>query len=84
MHPRIRKALLVAGAGLLVIAGFRFIVGFAGSFHSEAPVPQADGGFQIDHIVEIDHWRILTGVIGAAALVVAVIGSSRKTPRNEI
>ena len=84
MSARVRTALLIAGAGLVAIAGFRFILGIASSFRTDGPVPQADGGFQIDHIVEVDHWTLLIGLVGAAALVVAVIGASRKTPPNEI
>ena len=41
------------------------------SFGTGEQVSAGDGGYQIDHIVEINHWTVLFGLVGGVMLILS-------------
>jgi hypothetical protein len=78
MTIRPRIALRVFAAALLIVAFVKFMLTVITSFQTEERVPQGDGGYQIDHIFEIDHWAVVLGLAGGVILVISFLG--RRTP----
>jgi len=74
MSRAISITLRILGFALLIFAGLRFVTSDIHSFYNESSMAQADGGgYQIDHIVEINHWTLLVGLLGIVAVVMSVV-----------
>jgi len=84
MTVRTRIALRVLAGAVLIVAGVQFMVTMVASFQTEERVPQGDGGYQSDHIFEINHWAVLLGLAGAALLVISFLGGRASAKRDEI
>ena len=84
MTVRTRIALRVLAGALLIVAGVKFMVTMITSFQTQERVSQGDGGYQIDHIFEINHWAVVLGLGGAALLVISFRGGRAPAKRDEI
>jgi hypothetical protein len=73
MTIRTRIALRVFASALLIIAFAKFT-----SFQTEKGVPPADGGYQIHHLFEVNHWAVVLGLAGGVIFVISFLG--RRTP----
>jgi tRNA G37 N-methylase TrmD len=59
------------GAGLIIFAVLRLVLGVVGSIQTEQhPMPD---GFVIDHLVEIPHTTIAVAVAGAAVFALSFV-----------
>ncbi len=74
MTIRTRIALRVFAAALLIVAGVKFMLTVITSFQTEGWVQRGDGGYQIDHIFEINHWAVVLGLAGGAILIISFLG----------
>jgi membrane associated rhomboid family serine protease len=81
---RTRIALRVLAAALLIFAWVSFMLAVISSFRSGHQVSTNSGGYQIDHIVEIDHWTVLVGLVGGVLLILSFIRRRRQAWFNEI
>jgi uncharacterized membrane protein YphA (DoxX/SURF4 family) len=84
MTVRTRIALRVLAGALLIIAGVKFMFTMIASFQTEERVPRGDGGYQIDHIFEINHWAVVLGLAGGVLLVISFLGGRAPARPDEI
>jgi hypothetical protein len=69
--------LRVFAAALLIIAGMKLMLAMVSSFQAER-ASQSDGGYQIDHVIEINHWTVVLGLVGGLMLILSFLG--RRAP----
>ena len=73
MTTRTRITLRIFAIALLIIAGVKLMLGVVSSFQT-----RSDGGYQIDHIVEINHWTVGLGLIGGVMFILSFLGRRAK------
>ena len=77
MSSRTRLTLRVTAIILLVLAATRFVFDVVSSLHTEDRALQ--GGFQIDHTVEINHWTVALALAGGLVLALSFVIRASKS-----
>ena len=77
MSSRPRIFLRLLGVALLVFAAVRFGIVCVSSFQTEER-PLQNGGVSIDHILKIDRWAMIVGLVGAVILLASFVISKTK------
>jgi hypothetical protein len=81
MPFRLRIAVRLLGAALLLFAAIRFGIDCFSSFHTEEHAI-ANGGYVIQHRFVIDHWTTLLAVSGIVAFALSFVLSRRGISRQ--